>query len=202
MSKSVDSYFSFFSAAVIAVLEGRRAVCNPITSSIQPFADNSDFCERYLLHNWYKDMTRLFTLDMYISVQPGQDVLVEQWSFRLDPGSKVYVKSDAVVEKRLKTFVRVIKCFVRLLPSFNLLNVRCLLRFKINVLGNTASGASFADYSHHSAPPISRYRLHENKPPLITTPRGQILVEVVYVNSAVMKVVNLDNASQYVYFFF
>ncbi len=180
-SATIDGLvYDFCVLAVEGVLQERRATINPLSSTGQTFADNSDYNRQSLLP-WRRDVGRLLVLDLYVfSPKTNRFVLVERWKIKYQKSNDSKdSKPFPVLNRRILTLIRTLVCFIRLLPAFNLLN--------LSKVKPTMGYQIYEPKTEDSMPPFSNESLKYRFGP-VSTSKGAISMGVTYLNPSSIKV--------------
>lgn len=192
-SNSIENLvFDFFVVASDAILQERRGITNPITSSaigrpleyqvaeMETYADNADYCRRSL-QPWRRDLSKPLILDLYIyHPQMEKHTLMERWSINYIPDPDLRDgRQFSIINRRILTLIRSLYCFVRLLPGFSLINMSRrvpTLNFQLYECNNAAYPSSF-DYE------MSTYKFNR-----VSASKGWIVMTVNFISSEAVQV--------------
>lgn len=174
--------FDFLILACDAILQERKGINKPITSSSVSFSDNADYC-RQSLQLWRRELTKPLIMDIYIfDPKYNKHKLLERWKIQYQRNIDLKDSRQlSFINRRILTLIRSLYCFVRLLPGFYLTNVSSkppILSFQLYEL-KTSYPSSFS-----SSTEISNYKFTP-----VSTSKGLISVSVVFITAQSVTVI-------------
>jgi hypothetical protein len=174
--------YEFLTLACDAILRDRKGIINPLTLQMNTADQNIDYC-KLLISAWRKDVYKPFALDISMTdVLTGSDILLESWKITYTKNKDLKdPRPYAFINRRISTLVRTLNCFIRLLPSYTL----------INSSGKTLDmSVQIYDYKQERNLDFE-HTCSEYRFPAVSTTKGLISMSVTYLNNASLKVTML-----------